>query len=79
MHGTKRERLKVMRGLDRDESAQEFVEADRLYYNFLRPHQALNGKTPAQAANINLELEQNRWESLIKKASKMTKLPKTFK
>jgi len=79
LHGTKRERLKVMRGLDRDESAQEFVEADRLYYNFLRPHQALNGKTPAEAANINLELGQNRWESLIKKASKMTKLPKTFK
>jgi hypothetical protein len=68
LNGTKRERLKVMRGLDRDESAQKFVEADRLYYNFIRPHMALNGKTSAEMANINLQLEQNRWESLIRQS-----------
>ena len=68
LNGTKRERLKVMRGLDRDESAQKFVEADRLYYNFLRPHMALNGKTPAEMANIKLNLEQNRWLSLIRES-----------
>jgi len=69
LNGTKRERLKVMRGLDRDGSAQKFAEADRLYYNFIRPHMALNGKTPAEVANINLQLGQNRWESLIRQSA----------
>jgi len=35
----------------------------------LRPHQALDGKTPAEMANIDLNLEGNRWENLIKKAT----------
>lgn len=70
LNGTKRERLKVMRGLDRDESAQKFVEADMLYYNFIRPHMALNGKTPAEMGGINLKLGQNRWESLIRRSAR---------
>jgi transposase-like protein len=70
LHGTKRERLKVMRGLDSDGSAQKFVEADRLYYNFIRPHMALNGLTPAEKANVNLKLEGNKWLSLIKQSVK---------
>jgi transposase-like protein len=70
LHGTKRERLKVMRGLDRDESAEKFAEADRLYYNFLRPHMTLNGKTPAEVAKIDLQLGQNRWESLIRRSTR---------
>lgn len=37
--------------------------------SMLRPHQALDGKTPAEMANIDLNLEGNRWENLIKKAT----------
>jgi hypothetical protein len=33
----------------------------------LRPHSAVNGKTPAQKANI--ESDEAKWMSLIKKAS----------
>jgi len=40
----------------------------RIYYNFIRPHQALNGKTPAEVANLDLNLGQNKWLSLIKQA-----------
>jgi hypothetical protein len=29
----------------------------------------LNGKTPAEAAGLDLKLDKNEWESLIKKAS----------
>ena len=39
-------------------------EGNRIFYNFLRPHMALEGQTPAQAAGINLELEGNKWLEL---------------
>jgi len=29
---------------------------------------ALNGKTPAEMAGINLQLGQNKWESLIRQS-----------
>jgi hypothetical protein len=35
---------------------------------FIRPHMALKGKTPAEMTGINLQLGQNTWESLIRKA-----------
>jgi hypothetical protein len=40
----------------------------RAYYNYVRPHQGLNGGTPAQAAGIELELGQNRWMELLRKS-----------
>jgi len=76
LHGTVKERTKVMRGLDRDETAQRMMEANRIYYNYLRPHQALNGKTPAEKAGIDLKLEGNQWQELIQKASRTPKVIK---
>jgi transposase-like protein len=70
LHGTVRERTKVMRGLDNEESASRMIEGQRLYYNYLRPHMALNGKTPAEVAGLDMKLEQNKWQSLIAKAAK---------
>jgi transposase-like protein len=67
LHGTIRQRNKVMRGLDDVETAQTMIDGLRIYYNFLRPHSALNGKTPAQKAKI--ESDEAEWMSLIKKAS----------
>jgi hypothetical protein len=59
-----------MRGLDHEESASRMIEGQRIYYNYLRPHMALNGKTPAEVAGLDMQLEQNRWQSLIQKAAK---------
>ena len=70
LNGTVRERTKVMRGLNTDDSAARMLEANRLYYNYLRPHQALNGGTPAEKAGINLKLEGNKWKKLISQAAK---------
>jgi len=53
--------------------AKNIIDGNRIYYNFIRPHMALNGLTPAEVANINLELGQNRWESLIRQSSKHKK------
>lgn len=35
-----------------------------LYYNFIRPHQSLEGLTPAEMAGLDKET----WMSLLKKA-----------
>ncbi len=67
--GTIREREKVMRSMKEDLPAQEIIDGFRAYYNFIRPHQALEGKTPAEEAGINLELGENRWMDLIRKAT----------
>ena len=52
MQGTIKERTKVMRGLEFKRTAETFIDGFTLYYNHLRPHSALGGKTPARAADI---------------------------
>jgi transposase-like protein len=68
LNGTIREREKVARNLK--EQAPLIVEGLRNYYNLIRPNQALNGKTPAQQANIDLKLGKNKWITLIQNATK---------
>ncbi len=70
LHSTMRERTKVMRAFDTDPTANETMQGYRLYYNFIRPHTALDGQTPAQAAQLDLELGQNRWKSMITQSVK---------
>lgn len=42
LNGTVRERNKVQRGLKKKETP--IVEGQRIYYNFIRPHESLGGK-----------------------------------
>ena len=65
-HNEIREKLKSRRGLGNDESAQNFAELLRINHNFVKPHQGLDGKTPAESAGINLELGDNKYLDLIK-------------
>lgn len=65
-HNEIRERLKARRGLGNDESAQTFSELLKINHNFVKPHEGLDGKTPAQSAGINLELGENKYLDLIK-------------
>jgi transposase-like protein len=44
LNGTMRDRETVMRGLDTAKKSQELVDAMRIHYNFIRPHQALEIK-----------------------------------
>lgn len=66
MNNTIRDREKVMRGMDNDDSAQILSDGIRINYNFIRPHMGLDGKTPAQAAG--LDLDRIRWKELIRRA-----------
>jgi hypothetical protein len=43
------------------------MDGMRIYYNFIRPHTALNGKTPAEKANIS-KCGRNKWQTLIKES-----------
>jgi len=69
LNGTVRDREVTKRGMDHIESAQESMDAERIFYNFFRPHQALDGKTPAEASGIIVEGD-NKWVTLIKNAKK---------
>jgi len=40
----------------------------QIYHNYMRPHEALGGKTPAEACGIQVEGD-NKWVTLIQNAS----------
>jgi len=69
LNGTMRDREKVMRGMHSKESAQKIIEAMRIHYNYCREHSQLE-KTPAQQAGINVPMEGNRIESLMRLAAR---------
>lgn len=70
LHNSMREREKVMRHLKRANSAEKVFKGYRAYYNFVRPHMALEGHTPAQAAAVPIELGTNKWLDLIRQAAR---------
>ena len=67
-HNEFREFDKVRRGFKSDETAQQWNDAFRLYHNFIKKHMALNGATPSQVAEIDIDLGRNRWLSLLKQS-----------
>jgi len=69
LNGTFRERMKVMRSLSTELGAEEYAEAMRIYYNYIRPHQGINGLTPAQMAGVPIDLSGNRWQRMIELAT----------
>jgi transposase-like protein len=70
LHNSMREREKVMRHLKKAHSADKVFKGYRAYYNYVRPHMALNGHTPAQEAAIPIQLGTNRWLDLIRQAAR---------
>ena len=61
MNGTLRERVKVQRGWKNYQTP--LAEGQRIQYNFIKPHQALDGKTPAEASGIK---GKDSWLELLK-------------
>ncbi len=51
-HGTFKARTKVMRALKNLNTAHRFLDGWLVHYNYLRPHESLDGKTPAEVADI---------------------------
>lgn len=69
MNGEVRDREKVMRGLKTADSP--ILKGLQIYHNFVRPHEALDGQTPADRAGIEVE-GRDKWMTLIQNASRAT-------
>jgi len=67
MNGEIRDREKTMRALKTKDTP--ILKGLQIYHNFVRPHQALDGKTPADLAGIHVHGE-NKWLTLIQNASR---------
>lgn len=71
-HGTMKARTKVMRGLKNYETAHDFVAGFLAFYNYLRPHESLESKTPAEVAWITYPYRN--WDDLIRNHKPTTKI-----
>ena len=70
-NGKIKDRIKNIRsGFKSFDDARNFMNLRRVINNFVNPHQELNGKTPAEKAEINLELGRNKLLKLIEFAAK---------
>ena len=66
MNGEIRDREKVMRGLKTKDTP--ILKGYQIYHNFIRPHESLNGRTPADLAGIRVKGE-NKWLTIIQNAT----------
>jgi len=71
-HNEWREFDKIRRGFGNMETAQDWNEGYRLFHNVIRKNMALNGLTPLQNAEIDLDLGRNRWLGLLLKSLNVT-------
>jgi hypothetical protein len=65
-NGEVRDREKVMRGLKKVETP--ILTGYQIFHNYVRPHEALEGQTPAEVCGIKIE-GKNKWLTLIQNAS----------
>ncbi len=65
-NGEVRDREKVMRGLKKTDTP--ILSGYQIFHNYIREHEGLDGKTPAEACGIEVE-GQNKWITLIQNAS----------
>ncbi len=66
LNGEIRDREKVMRGLERKDSP--ILTGVQIYHNFVKPHMALDNRTPAEAAGIHVK-GKDKWLTIIQNAS----------
>jgi len=56
-----------MRGLKKPDTP--ILKGYQIFHNYIRPHEALENKTPAEACGIKVE-GANKWITIIQNASK---------
>jgi transposase-like protein len=68
-NGEIRDREKTMRGLKTKDTP--ILTGYQIFHNYVRPHEGLDGKTPAEACGITVQ-GKNKWLTLIQNASRST-------
>lgn len=70
-----KDRIKTMRGFFSFQRAEHFLNLKPIIHNFINPHMQLKGKTPAEAAEVDLRLGRRKLYNLIRLMAKrqMTK------
>lgn len=66
LNGEIRDREKVMRGLKKKDTP--ILKGYQIFHNYIRDHEGLKGKTPAEACGIIVK-GKNKWKTLIENAS----------
>lgn len=61
------DREKTFRGLKREDTP--IITGYQIFHNYIRSHEALQGKTPAEISGVKIEGD-NKWITLIQNASK---------
>jgi transposase-like protein len=74
MNGEIRDREKVFRGLRKADTP--ILTGYQIFHNYLRPHEGLEGRTPADMAGINVEGDNN-WMTIIQNARRNQMKPTT--
>jgi transposase InsO family protein len=64
-NGELRDREKVTRNLKKSDTP--ILVGMQIFHNYIRPHMALNGRTPAELAGIRVKGE-NKWITIIQNA-----------
>lgn len=65
LNGEFRDREKVVRGLKKKDSVM--FDGYQIYHNYIRPHMALDNKTPSEVCGIEIQGD-NKWLTLIQNA-----------
>jgi transposase-like protein len=68
MNGELRDRERVMRTLEKADTP--ILTGMQIYHNYVRPHMALEGRTPAEEAGITVK-GKDKWLTLIQNASRL--------
>ena len=61
-----KDRIKTMRNFGSNKGAEYFLNLKHVIHNFVNPHMQINGKTPAECAEIDLKLGRRKLLKLIK-------------
>jgi len=67
LNGEFRDREKIMRGVKKEDSP--IFDGCQIYHNYVRPHMALDGRTPAEACGIEIK-GQDKWKTIIQNATR---------
>lgn len=72
-HSTLKERTKVMKAFRNIDTLIQFTDGFQVYYNYLKPHSSLKGRTPAEVARVDYGVKN--WVDVVRIQSPIPQSP----